>query len=385
MKTRKLSRSLLAAVLAMVMLCGLCASAYATSAPAADPHNTLATDNQGNTSLRDNAPPPTEPSDAPDTDEPTLGEPPVADVPLELPVTAGISYHAPNQLDMVPADVLFDTDLNRTIITFKLSDAGLLSALIGYCEPDYLLAEEVARWKALNDDPQSFLHELVIPRQEKPLWEMLSRTAQRKITDEMKVWEIIDLLKNRPEGQYPSQVWDFLSDYELYTLKVNDFRQMVTDLTVNGGGGPDYHYYTVGQLLKAAEEVVATEEFQKFAEAAAPLKSCEKTTAKALRLQFTEEELAEICKNLRATAYGDWSIMLRWLDEMTFSMVLPADDGETSFGFDFGRIPACSDNSAVTAGDTTTTTTTNTSNGATDDAPTSSTATSDASARDTAK
>lgn len=183
----------------------------------------------------------------------------------ELPTTAGPTIGTPNNYMMEYDSSEYDEELGL-ILNFRLSDAGKLELLTSYCAPSYRLAEELVRLKTTNVSYNARLNTLP----------------------------------------------DFYQ-----------FATMLEELMLNGGGGPSYRTMKVSEALAVAEEIVATEEFQKFAAAAEPLAKLEATDARTLMLSFTEDELAEICHNLHETAYGEWALRLAWLDEMKFSTVLP--------------------------------------------------------------
>lgn len=194
------------------------------------------------------------------------------EVPSELPTAAGIRISTLNQYTMAYSHSYQDEELDGTVLVFKLSDAGKLEALTRYCHADYRLDEELAALKAT------------------------------------KRWS---------------------DDRTRCIMNVQD---ILNELLLNAGGGQDLRYVSTSKLIKIAEETIATEEFQKFVEVTKPLAECPKTDARSLMLTYTEEELAEICENLRENAYGEWALRLRWLDEMEFSVVVPTGSG---LGADF--------------------------------------------------
>lgn len=191
------------------------------------------------------------------------------DVPPELPTSVGLHIGTLNQYSMGYARSYYDEELGGPVLVFKLTDAGTIEALLSYCRPCWTLAEDLARVKA---------------------------TKPGKMTTE--------------EAQSLLNVQGILND-----------------LLLNAGGGPDYHYVERAELIETAEKVLASEEYQCLVEAAKPLAVCEKTDARSLMLNFSEEELASLYKALHDSVYGEWSLRLEWLDEMEFSMLVPIKIG----------------------------------------------------------
>lgn len=183
----------------------------------------------------------------------------------ELPITSGIRIGTPNQYSMQYSYCYVDQELDGVMLVFGLTDAGKLEMLLSYCAPFWSLPDDLARVKA-------------------------AKTYK-------------------------------MSDDEAQSLL--NVQEILNDLLVNAGGGLDSRYMKRDELIKAAEQVIASEEYRNLAEAVKPLMSCEKTDARSLMLAFSEEELKTICDDLRENAYGEWSLRLKWLDEMEFSMLLP--------------------------------------------------------------
>lgn len=189
------------------------------------------------------------------------------DPPSELPVSAGVSIGTLNQYSMEYARCCYDKELGKLVMTFRLSDAGTIEALLSYCQPFWNLADDVEQLKAAN--PANM---------------------------------------NSDETQALMRV-----------------KETLNELLLNAGGGPDYRYVEQDELIETAEKTISSDEYQAFTEAVKPLMDCQKTDARSLMLAFTEEELAKICDALRANAYGEWSLRLEWLDEMEFSVLLPIE------------------------------------------------------------
>lgn len=195
----------------------------------------------------------------------------VPDVPSELPTTVGLKIGTLNQYGMKYSSSHYDSELNSIVATFKLSDASKIEALLRYCRPAYQLSESLAIVKDPGD----------------------------------------------------------AADY-IKAQAIMNVQDILNELLLNAGGGPDYHYVSRSELVATAEGVLQSEEYQKLAAALAPLQELEKTDARSLMLAFTEDELTKICGDLHEAVYGEWHLRLEWLDEMEFSLVLPITQAKTS-------------------------------------------------------
>lgn len=266
----KKSKRILSYLLCLVMVFGFTAAAYAADAKDTAPNS--------GTVVGDEV---TRVPDGPCTAPPSVEQ----TVPDELPTTVGLSIGTLNAYSMEYERCYFDPELESLMAVFRLSDAGKIQALFGYCPPAYRLSDELARLKA----------------------------AKAGSTE--------------------------------YTLARLDVAEILNDLLMNAGGGPDYRFVPYGELIDTAAEVIQTEEFKKLVTTLTPVAELEaeggKLDARSLMLVFTPEELAGIYTDLRAVVYGEYSLRLDWLDEMEFSLAIPlkAEEGVSS-GHD--SAPACS-------------------------------------------
>lgn len=242
-------RKPVALLLCLIMALCVAGSAYAASSPGDVPGQEIRTTSPATTAA----------------DE-------VPDPPSDLPVSTGLRIGTLNQYVMRYDSSRYDGELGGVVMTFKLSDAGKIEALLSYCRPAYWLSES------------------------------------------------LEIVKNPADTD----------DYAEAQAKMN-VQDILNDLLLNAGGGPDYRYVKQSELIATAEEVLKSEEYQKLAEALAPLQALEKTDVRSLMTTFTDGELAEICDNLHEAVYGEWHLRLEWLDAMEFSLLLPATgvDGVT--------------------------------------------------------
>lgn len=194
--------------------------------------------------------------------------------PPELPTSVGYKISTLNSYDMTPSRSYFDEELGSMVFMFKLSDAGKLEAFLSYASPFYRLPDDLALLKSETD-------------------------------------------RSKSDGTR-ALMWT---------------REILNDVLLNGGGGPDYRYVETTELIQVAEKVLKMPEFQKMLAAAKPLVECEETDARALRQAFSAEELAQLCQALKESAYGEYALRWEWLEEMEFSLTIPVDEvrvaGET--------------------------------------------------------
>lgn len=133
-RSARFVRSLIASLLALGLLCGLCTNAaFASTAPADAQEST-------STSQPNNAPPPV---DLPVTDLPTTGGG-ETDVPPDPPEVSQTTGLVPSQYMLGKPEIVYDRDLHRLFVEFSLSDAGALELLIQKCEPVLQLREALA-------------------------------------------------------------------------------------------------------------------------------------------------------------------------------------------------------------------------------------------------
>lgn len=189
-----------------------------------------------------------------------------AQFPAELPTTAGITIGTLNHYTMKYVRSEHDAELGAEAMVFGLTDAGKLEALLSYCRPIWTLPEETAALRATLSNPAN--------DSARPLMNV---------------------------------------------------REMLDELLLNAGGGPDYRYLSAGEVLAVADETIRTAQFLQLVQAVQPLAACERTDARSLMLAFTDEELAEMCADIREAAYGEWALRLEWLDAMEFVAFAPTE------------------------------------------------------------
>lgn len=189
------------------------------------------------------------------------------DAPTELPETVGLKIATPNQYMMEMVGYEHDEESNLTFAVFKLSPAGKISTILYYYE------------------------------------------------DAGKLESALEIL------QHPSEYRKSVRDEAEFHL-----RQAMRRLTqVNGGGGPDYTYYSRAQLVAVAEETIQSDAYAAYVKAMKPFADLDDSDAVTLMKTYSEEELARYWADLEKATDNYDGVRNNWVNDMAFRLPVPSE------------------------------------------------------------
>lgn len=286
MKSKKSVRSLLASVLALVMILSLSAvPAMASQGASTEGNNPLLF-------------------------------PAATAAASELPV----STITQNQM-LTLTRYEWNATLRRNVAIYELHPASKIEMVMEYIYPAYRLQEETAVLQRLNDR-YTALKGLVYSGQTQPLWYYLSWQTQSKINGSMDAEQALRVIKAQPDYYNNGYVKWYVDTYLGQTLSTGMVESALSKLY--GFDDPNFMQVvklsSVSELLAIAEQTIATNEYQTLRRALVPFRDCSHDAA-SLCYFYNDAQLQQYYSALRSASQSYcWRDYFTQLDNVSFTV-----------------------------------------------------------------